>query len=235
MNALIGHTGLIGSVLTADQDFDYVYNSRSIDQIQHKEFDTVYCAAPSGNRMMANLQPDQDTNYVHHLADCLRTVTAERFVLIGTVDAVHDPNSIYGSNRLALEHFAQTQFDRCHVIRLCTLIHPRIEKNLLYDIKHQQYLDRVNGAQVRQYYTLSRLMSDIDTVLAHDIRVVNLVSEPISDQEVMTQFCPGRTLIEQPVPPYNLHSTVPFGKYVETKTEIFAHIAEYMDDWICQQ
>ena len=230
MNALIGHTGLIGSVLGASIDVDQTYNSATIDQIQHQEFDTVYCAAPSGNRMLANQQPDWDTSNVKYLADCLRTVTANRFVLISTVDAVHAPESVYGGNRLALEHFAQTQFDRCHVIRLCTLIHPRISKNLLFDIRHQQYLDRVNGAQVRQYYTLSRLMSDIDTVLAHDIRVVNLVSEPVSDQEVMAQFCPGRTLIEQPVPPYNLHSTAPFAKYVETKAEIFAHIAEYMND-----
>jgi hypothetical protein len=230
MNALIGHTGLIGSVLAHSIEFDCVYNSATIDQIQHQEFDTVYCAAPSGNRMLANLKPEWDTDSVRYLADCLRTVSADRFVLIGSVDAVHAPDSVYGGNRLALEHFAQTQFDRCYVVRLCTLIHPRISKNLLFDIRNQQYLDRVNGAQVRQYYTLSRLMSDIDTVLAHDIRVVNLVSEPISDQEVMAQFCPGRTLIEQPVPPYNLHSTEPFGKYVESKQQIFKHIAEYMND-----
>ena len=230
MNALIGHTGLIGSVLGSSMKFDFVYNSVTIDQIQHQEFDTVYCAAPSGNRMLANLKTEWDTDSVRRLADCLRTVTAKRFVLISTVDAVHAPESVYGGNRLSLEHFAQTQFDCCYIVRLCTLIHPRISKNLLFDIRHQQYLDRVNGAQVRQYYTLSRLVSDIHTVLAHDIRVINLVSEPVSDQEVMAQFCPGRRLIEQPVPPYNLHSTAPFGKYVETKAEIFAHIAEYMHD-----
>ena len=230
MNALIGHTGLIGTVLGASIDVDQVYNSATIDQIQHQEFDTVYCAAPSGNRMQANLKPDWDTASVQYLANCLRTVTARRFVLIGSVDAVHAPDSVYGGNRLALEHFAQTQFECCYVIRLCTLIHPRITKNLLFDIRHRQYLDRVNSAQVRQYYTLSRLPSDIDRVLAADQKTINLVSEPISDQAVMERFCPGHPMITQPVPPYNLHSAEPFGQYVESSAEIFEHIAEYMND-----
>ena len=50
MNALIGHTGLIGTVLGASVDIESTYNSVNIDQIQNLHFDTVYCAAPSGNR-----------------------------------------------------------------------------------------------------------------------------------------------------------------------------------------
>lgn len=230
MNALIGHTGLIGTVLGASIEFDQTYNSATIDLIQNAEFDIVYCAAPSGNRMLANQQPDRDTSNVKYLADCLRTVTANRFVLISTVDAVHAPESVYGSNRLSLEHFAQTQFECCHVIRLCTLIHPQITKNLLFDIRHQQYLDRVNGAMVRQYYPLSRLCRDINTVIAHNIREINLVSEPVSDRELMQRFSPRTVLINKPTVPYNLHSQEPFGRYVLTKSQVFEHVQEYMND-----
>ena len=145
MNALIGHTGLIGSVLGASFDIESTYNSVNIDQIQNFHFDTVYCAAPSGNRFLANQQPTQDISNIQYLVSNLRTITADRFVLISTVDAVHAPESVYGGNRLALEHFAQTHFEQCHVVRLCTLIHPTISKNLLFDIKHRQYLDCING------------------------------------------------------------------------------------------
>lgn len=230
MNALIGHTGLIGSVLAQGIDIDLTYNSANINQIQHQEFDTVYCAAPSGNRLRANREPDWDTENVQRLADNLRTVVANRFVLIGSVDAVYAPNSVYGSNRLALEHFAQTQFEHCYVIRLCTLIHPRISKNLLFDIRHQQYLDRVNGAVVRQYYPLSRLCTDIATVIDHDIREINLVSEPVSDQEMMQRFSPETVLTTTPVLPYDLHSQAPFGQYVLSKSQVFEHVTEYMND-----
>jgi len=230
MNALIGHTGLIGSVLAAGVDVDLCYNSSNIEQIEHGKFDTVYCAAPSGNRRLADQDPTWDTENIHRLACSLRTITANRFVLISSVDAVYAPESVYGSNRLALEHFAQTQFELCHVIRLCTLIHTRISKNLLFDIRHQQYLDRVNSAMVRQYYPLSRLCRDIDTVIRHDIKEINLVSEPVTDSEIMQQFCPDTVLTTTPVPPYDLRSQAPFGQYVLSKSDVFEHVTEYIND-----
>lgn len=230
MNALIGHSGLIGSVLAAGCEIDLCYNSSNIEQIEHQEFDTVYCAAPSGNRMLANQRPDWDYQNLRQLTDCLRTVQARRFVLIGSVDAVYAPESVYGGNRLALEHFAQTQFELCHVIRLCTLIHPKITKNLLFDIRHQQYLDRINCEMVRQYYPLNRLCQDIETVIAHDIKVVNLVSEPVADSDVIQRFCPDVKMITEPAKPYDLHSTEPFGQYVLTQAQAFEHIAEYLND-----
>lgn len=230
MKALIGHTGLIGSVLARGREVDLCYNSSNIEQIEHGEFDTVYCAAPSGNRLRANQDPDWDTANIQRLAHSLHTVTANRFVLISTVDAVHAPESVYGGNRLALEHFAQTQFELCHVIRLCTLIHSSISKNLLYDIRHRRYLDRVNGAMVRQYYPLSRLCADIGRVIKHDVRTVNLVSEPVSDQDIMQKFCPDIVTVNTPVKPYDLHSAEPFGEYVLSKSKVFDHITEYMND-----
>lgn len=230
MNALIGHSGLIGSVLAQGLAVDSVYRGSNIADIQHQEFDTVYCAAPSGNRMLANQQPDWDTKNVQRLADCLRTVQAQRFVLIGSVDAVHAPDSVYGHNRLALEHFALTQFAQCYVIRLCTLIHPRISKNLLFDIRHQQYLDRINSEMARQYYPLNRLCQDVGTVIAHDIRTINLVSEPVADCDIVKRFCPGVKMISEPTRPYDLHSTGPFGQYVLSQAQVFEHIAEYLND-----
>lgn len=230
MNALIGYTGLIGSVLAAGVKVDLTYNSANIDQITQGEFDTVYCAAPSGNRLLANQQSDWDIKNVQHLVNILRTITANRFVLIGSVDAVHAPESVYGSNRLALEHFVQTQFEHCHVIRLCTLIHPNISKNLLFDIKHRRYLDHINGAVIRQYYPLGRLCADIDTVIAHNIVAINLVSEPVSDQEIMQQFCPDVAITNTPVQSYNLHSADPFGQYVLSRQQVFAQITEYLND-----
>lgn len=230
MNALIGHTGLIGSVLAGGVDLDLTYNSANIDQIAHREFDTVYCAAPSGNRLLANQDPDWDNKNIQRLIENLRTITANRFVLIGSVDAVYAPDSVYGGNRLALEQFAQTQFEHCYVVRLCTLIHPRISKNLLFDIRHRQYLDRVNGAVVRQYYPLNRLCADVDTVIQHDVRTVNLVSEPVSDQEIIQQFCPDVAITNTPVPPYDLHSTEPFGQYVISRQQVFEYVTEYLND-----
>lgn len=230
MNALIGHTGLIGTVLGASVDIESTYNSVNIDQIQNLHFDTVYCAAPSGNRFLVNQQPTQDVNNIQHLVSNLRTITADRFVLISTVDAVHAPESVYGGNRLALEQFVQTQFEQCHIIRLCTLIHSTISKNLLFDIKHRQHLDCVNAAVTRQYYPLTRLCADISTVIEHGISTINLVSEPVSDREIIQQFCPDVAMANTPIRPYDLHSVKPFGQYVITHQQVLEYIAEYLND-----
>lgn len=230
MNALIGHSGLIGSVLAEGIEVDLTYNSLNIEQIAYREFDTVYCAAPSGNRLLASQEPVQDTENVQRLACNLRTVTTKRFVLIGSVDAVYAPDSVYGGNRLALERFAQTQFEHCYVVRLCTLIHPRINKNLLHDIRHRQYLDQINGNMVRQYYPLSRLCADIDTVIKHNISTVNLVSEPVSDQDIIERFCDNVVTTCTPVRPYDLHSTEPFGKYVISRQQVFEYVTKYLND-----
>lgn len=230
MHALIGHTGLIGSVLADNIQFDRTYNSSNIDQIKHCDFDTVYCAAPSGNRLLANKQPSWDSASTTQLIASLTLVRAQRLVLISSVDTVYAPESVYGSNRLALENFVLDRFAFCHVVRLCTLIHRSIGKNLLFDIKHRQYLDSVNSAMIRQYYPLSRLSTDIDTVIQHNLSTVNLVSEPVSDQEVMQKFCPDVTMTTVPVRPYDMRSQAPFGQYVLTKSQVFEHIAEYIND-----
>ena len=150
MLALIGHTGLIGGVLKSSLTFDLEYNSSNINDIQGRHFDTVYCAAPSGNRLLASQYPEQDTCNVYSLIENLKTITANRFILISSGDVVVSPESVYGNNRGQLEKFVKTQFDNHHVIRLCTLIHPDIKKNILYDLKHSLYTFYLNQIRIKK-------------------------------------------------------------------------------------
>jgi len=230
MNALIGSNGLIGSVLAQGIEFDQCYNSANIAALANQTFDTVYCAAPSGNRLQANRDPNWDNKSIDTLIDVLRTVRIGKFVLISTVDAVHAPESVYGGNRLRLEQFAQSNFDVCYVVRLCTLIHSAISKNILFDIKHKQYLDNINGATVRQYYPLTRLCNDIQTVLDNNIREINLVSEPVSDGEICSEFCADVAVSSAPARPYDLHCVEPFGSYIISRQQVLQHISAYIND-----
>lgn len=45
-----------------------------------------------------------------------------------------------------------------------------------------------NGRSRFQYYDLSRLAHDIDTVIAEDLRIVNVCSEPISAGEIYAEL-----------------------------------------------
>jgi hypothetical protein len=227
--AIIGQSGLIGGVLKTNIVFDAEFNSSNIVDIQGQHFNTVYCAAPSGNRLLANKFPDQDLANVCFLIDNLKTITADRFILISSVDVIHAPESAYGKNRGQLEQFVKNYFTKYHVIRLCTLIHPNIKKNVLYDLKHSLYLDKINGKEVRQYYPLEKLINDIDIIIDNDIQDINLVSEPIEDQMIVDQFFPSVRIQCNPCKSYNLScGKLPFDHYILTKNQTFEYIKQYI-------
>jgi hypothetical protein len=227
--ALIGQTGLIGGVLKSSIVFDAEYNSSNIVDIRGRHFDTVYCAAPSGNRLLANKYPDRDQDNIDFLIENLKTITVDRFILISSVDVIQAPESVYGKNRGKLEQFVKNYFTNHHVIRLCTLIHTDIKKNVLYDLKHSLYLDKINGQEVRQYYPLEQLANDINIIITHDIQDINLVSEPVKDQMIVDHFFPHVCTQCNPCNPYNLScGKSPFDHYILTKNQIFNYIEKYI-------
>jgi hypothetical protein len=137
---------------------------------------------------------------------------------------------VYGKNRGQLEQFVKNYFINHHIIRLCTLIHTDIKKNVLYDLKHSLYLDKINGQAVRQYYPLEKLADDINIIVDHDIQDINLVSEPIEDQLIVDHFFPHVCTQRNPCcNPYNLScDKLPFDHYILTKNQIFNYIEKYI-------
>ena len=235
MIGLIGSTGLIGQVLSQHIQFDKTFNSANIESIVNYQFDTVYCAAPSGNRLLANQNPQQDCASIEKLIKALEKTHTTKFVLISTVDAVHASDTTYGSNRKLLEDFVKQQFADHHIVRLCGLISSNIKKNTLYDLKHNQYLTNIKLDLQCHWYPLACLVNDLSTIINNNIREENLVSELISNREIVDRFYPN--YIDSILPStefesYNLtcnHSDV-FGKYVLSKQDIFNAMQEYIND-----
>jgi hypothetical protein len=110
------------------------------------------------------------------------------------------------------------------------LIHTDIKKNVLYDLKHSLYLDKINGQAIRQYYPLEKLADDINIIVDHDIQDINLVSEPIEDQLIVDHFFPHVGTQRNPCGnPYNLScDKLPFEYYILTKNQIFNYIEKYI-------
>lgn len=232
MQALIGHTGFIGKHLLDKIKFDHLYNSSTINDIKGQTFDVVYCAAPSGNRLTAVKNPEQDLHSANILISALSQVCANRFILISTVDTVHAPDTAYGKNRFLVEEFVARHFEHCHILRLCVLISSDIRKNVLHDIKHGQYLDSINEQAVNQWYPLNRLVNDIDIAVTNNIAQCNLVSEPVSNKELFADFDFQKS---QHVKPYNLHCSQAelFGGsdgYIVSKEQVKILSQEYLND-----
>jgi len=232
---LIGATGLIGKHLSNHINPDASYTSKNIETLSNDKFKVLYCAAPSGNRLTANINPENDSNAITKLIAQLLKVKTNQFVLISTVDTLHSPTTAYGGNRLILENFVKQNFPNNIVIRLPTLIDPTIKKNILFDLKNKKYLDSINLLQQCQWYPLSLLYQDIQQIVSNNVADVNLVSEPIINQEIIdklfTNFEKMPTNFKKSEP-YNLicNCAKLFNNdtYRLTKEQIFEYMIDYV-------
>lgn len=150
MNALIGHTGFVGSNLRKQYEFDAFFNSGNIEEIQNREFDLLVCAGVNAVKWYANLHPEEDEAGIQSLMDCLSTVKARHFVLISTIDIYPsfipspDESSIpdersqdaYGRNRYQLECRVREYFPSSLIVRLPALFADGLKKNFIFDLLH---------------------------------------------------------------------------------------------------
>ena len=227
MIGLIGSTGLVGTELKKHIRFGLKYTSKTIGQLPLGNFDTVYIAAPSGNRRAAAANPDQDAGSVDIIIEHLKQTQVQRVVLISTVDTQHAPETPYGANRLRLEQ-AIKSFPKFHILRLCTLIDPNISKNILWDLKNRMYLDTIMGNTQRQYYPLNQLYNDTQAVIAQDIQEINLVSEPVLDKDIVAQFYPELVVSDgTDCVKYNVTNKK---QYTISREQILKDIAVYLND-----
>ncbi len=206
-DALIGHTGFVGSNILRGGDFAGLYNSKNIEDIAGRSYDCVICSGVSATKWMANKDPEQDWTDIQRLLRCLEQVEARSFVLISTVDVYQAPNGqrendvpaeghpeAYGRHRRAIERFVERRFARHHIVRLPGLFGPGLKKNAIYDMIHGNRVEMINPASRYQWYPVARLADDLATIRAHDLRVINIAPEPVATAEIAARFFPHAKL-----------------------------------------
>lgn len=220
--AIVGE-GLIGKRLAKFVNPTHTFNSKTLLDLPMNDYDTVYVAAPSGNRIWASENPGFDQASTGLLIRNLLVTRCNRIVLMSTGDTQVRPDTGYGKNRLELETAVRGRFSNHYIIRLPGLIGNDITKNILYDIKHQtEWATKINTLTKQQWYPLDNLEQDITSILSNDQREVNLVSEPILNQDIVDQFKQSTVNTTSPGINYDL------GPYTYTKEEIFEAISLYL-------
>jgi nucleoside-diphosphate-sugar epimerase len=194
--ALIGYTGFVGSNLSTQHDFSNTYNTKNIGEIDSQEFDLVVSAATYAEMWKINQDPEGDLAQINGLIDHLKTVKARKFVLISTVGIYKNPNGAdedtpldleglapYGVNRIHLEQFAQNNFDTL-IVRLPGLFGAGLKKNVIYDLLHNNMVEKIHHAGTYQYYDLGNIWRDINIALDNGLKVINFATEPVRTNEV---------------------------------------------------
>lgn len=219
MIAVIGN-GLVGKQVTQIVNPNHIFDSSNIQDLRKNEWDTIYCAAPSGNRIWTQKNPNEDKRNVYQIISKCTDIKFRRFVLLSTGDTQIKPDSIYGSNRLQLENWVKN-LPVSSIIRLPSLIHVSITKNILYDIKHNCWLDKINPNNKLQWFNLNLLEKWINTTECE----VNVCSEPIQVHDIIKEFAP-QILHKLD---YALNGDIyDLKPYSYTREEIFTNMKDYL-------
>ena len=94
-NALIGYTGFVGSNLKKQFQFDDLFNSTNIQEIEGRNYDLVICAGIQGSMWLANHDPIADLKSIKNLLDILKTINTKQFVLISTISVYKNPINVF--------------------------------------------------------------------------------------------------------------------------------------------
>lgn len=202
MKALVGYTGFVGSHLLKWQKFDSLYNSTNFHEAKGSEFDLVVFSGCKAEKWKANQDPAEDLAHVKDLVATLETIRASKFVLISTIDVYpsttddqferwiesDEENHAYGKHRAQLENFAQSHFQESAIVRLPALFGAGLKKNAIFDFLTNNNTEKIDSRGLFEFYSLEWLAHDIERVLQHNIRLLNITSEPITIQELV-QHC----------------------------------------------
>ncbi|TWF57158.1 NAD-dependent epimerase/dehydratase family protein [Neorhizobium alkalisoli] len=201
--ALIGYTGFVGSTLLAANPYEMLFNSRNIESIRGQHFSSVTCAGVSAVKWMANKEPEQDRAAIENLVNPLKDVTADRFILISTVDVYPDPNDVtesdvpdttkaqpYGRHRRQLEEWVLEKFENVLIVRLPALFGAGLKKNVIFDLMNLNQTENINPNGVFQWYPMRRFASDLALLDASGQNVVNVAVEPVATADIASKFFP---------------------------------------------
>lgn len=190
--ALIGYSGFIGSALQNQMEFSSLYNSKTIGQMENKEFDMVVSCGNSSLKWFANKNPESDLQNILSFINIIKNVKAKKFVLISSIDVYEYPYNVdentdadcsdkipYGKHRLFLENFVQNHFEDHLIVRLPIVYGCGFKKNIIFDALNKNQSDKIDGNTQIQIYNVKNIGSDLQHFLDMNVRIVNLATEPI--------------------------------------------------------
>lgn len=204
MKVLVGSTGLIGSVLQEQTDFDYCFHSQNINElpILCPYVDAMYLSCLPAAKWKVNQQPLKDLENIINILSVLQQVKANKIIVYSTIDVyLYSPllmderyfpylNGVdYGSNRFIFEMLVRRLSTReVTIIRLPALFHRLIKKNILFDLLHQNNIEQINGNSSYQWYDLNDLWEDTQNVTPN--RIVNLFPQPLHTKVILEECFP---------------------------------------------
>lgn len=250
MRVLIGSTGLVGSNLLDQMEFDKVFNSKNIDCFDKSVIDgsTLYLSCLPATKWLINqsdVSKRKDYENCKKLIEIFSKKQYDRIVLISTIDvylgtergldedAKLIPSKLsYGENRLRFEKAVANElnYNSLNIYRLPALFGKGLKKNVLFDLTNKNNLDKINTNSYYQWYNLNRLSSDINNVNLISSSVVNLFTEPIYTKDILDKYFTNQDIgyhSDEPVV-YDYKTKLFESGYIDSAKNVIKEIGEYL-------
>ena len=250
MQILVGDTGLVGSNLKNQIQFDKTFNSKNINKFNELVDDgaTIYLSCLPATKWLINqsdISKRQDYENCENLINIFSKKQYKKVILISTIDvylgkehgldedAALVPEELgYGENRLFFEQAIGNELDykSLKIYRLPGLFGEGLEKNILFDLTNGNNLDNININSYYQWYNLNRLKLDISAGNNLDNKIINLFTEPVYTKDILDRYFPNQNIgynSEEPVV-YDYKTKLFESGYIDTATNIIKEIGEYL-------
>ncbi len=251
-NCLIGHTGFIGGNLARQTTFTEFYNSKNIAEIEGREYGLMVVSGVTATKWWANQNAAEDRRRIDSLLGNLSKVKAGRVFVISTVDvypvtrgvdSVVDEsfdchaaaNHAYGVNRLYFEDEMKRLFPEARVVRIGGVFGRGLKKNLIYDLLHDNGVEKINLGSSFQFYDVGGLWKDLVRMEDNDLSLVNLLTEPVTMGEIVERVWPGKVVGTEPGPlaAYDVRTKYATemggaGGYLATKAEVLEGLEKFV-------
>lgn len=247
--ALVGWSGLVGGNLLSQANFDHRFRSTDISELPNHSYDLLVCAGAPAEKWKANQDPEGDLARLAPLFEALRRVQAKKVVLISTIDVfakpvdvneesptLSDTASVYGKHRAMLEHLVRDRFDAT-ILRLPGLFGPGLKKNVIFDLLHNNQVEKIHPGGVFQYYPLTRLWGDIEICLRQNLPLVHAATQPVETARIAREIFGVELAPKEGAPArYDFHShhATRFGgqsgsHYWMRDSEVLASMRRFVD------
>jgi nucleoside-diphosphate-sugar epimerase len=212
-SCLIGHTGFIGGNLARQTAFTDFYNSKNIAEIEGRDFGLMVVSGVTATKWWANQNAGEDRQRIDSLLGNLSKVKADRVFVISTVDVYPvtrgvdesfdchaAANHAYGVNRLYFEDEMKRMFPEARIVRIGGVFGHGLKKNLIYDLLHDNGVEKINLGSSFQFYDVGGLWADLVRMEDQGLSLVNLLTEPVTMREIVERVWPGKAVGTEPGP-----------------------------------
>ena len=256
MNILIGNTGLIGTTLKKNIDFDYEFNSKNLhtfaDVVQDGVEYNLYLSCLPATKWQVNQNLLADLNNIVLIINTLTSKKYSTIYLFSTIDVYcqsplrSNENTVptmqflsYGTNRYLFEKMVLESL-HCKskiIFRLPALFSKDIKKNILFDLLNNNNVEKINVNSSYQWYNLDYLYGDIIFQREHKMfpgYELNLFSRGVSTKKIVEELFPeysDKVQNYSVATIYDYCTTVDKTGYIFTEQESFEQIKEFVNEY----